>query len=258
LRPGCLAAAVGPNTRAIIASHLHGGMAPMAEVRACADAHGLRVIEDAAQSPGAEIQGQKAGTWGDIGVLSFGGSKLLTAGRGGALLMRHADLHQRMRLLLHRGNHICPLSELQAAVLLPQLDKLEFRNDYRARMVAALIEGLKELPGLRPFVNSVPCRPAYYKLGFQFDPHKFGLQRERLVQAMGAEGIALDEGFRASHVGRSPTRFRCVGEHSESERAHGGTLILHHPVLLGTQADVNEVVQAFRKVYVNADRLRTA
>jgi dTDP-4-amino-4,6-dideoxygalactose transaminase len=258
LRPDCLAAGLGPKTRAIIASHLHGGMVPMAEVRTFADVHGLRVIEDAAQSPGAVVQGQKAGTSGDIGILSFGGSKLLTAGRGGALLTRHADLHQRMRLLLHHGNHICPLSELQAAVLLPQLDKLDARNAHRASTVAALTESLNGLPGLRLFVNAVPCNPAYYKLGFQFDSNIFGLSRERLVQAMGAEGVALDEGFRALHIGRSPTRLRYGGELSESERAHAGALVLHHPVLLGTPADVNEIVRAFRKVYANAERLGCA
>jgi dTDP-4-amino-4,6-dideoxygalactose transaminase len=258
LRPDCLRSALSPNTRAIITSHLHGGMVPMVEVRAFADAHGLRVIEDAAQSPGAEIEGRKAGTWGDISVLSFGGSKLLTAGRGGALLTRHADLHQRMRLLLHRGNHICPLSELQAAVLLPQFDKIDARNAHRAGTVTALTESLNGLPGLRLFVNAVPCKPAYYKLGIQFDSNRFGLGRERLVQAMGAEGVALDEGFRALHVGRSPTRLRCGGALSESERAHAGALVLHHPVLLGTHANVNEIVQAFRKVYANAERLGCA
>jgi len=258
LRTDCLATGLGTKTRAIIASHLHGGMVPMAEVRTFADTHGLRLVEDAAQSPGAEIQGQKAGTWGDISVLSFGGSKLLTGGRGGALLTRHADLHQRMRLLLHRGNHICPLSELQAAVLLPQLDKLDTRNAHRAGMVVALTESLNGLPGLLPFVNAVPCKPAYYKLGIQFDSNKFGLGRERLVQAMGAEGVALDEGFRALHIGRSPTRLRCGGELLESERAHSGLVVLHHPVLLGTHADVNEIVRAFRKVYANAERLGCA
>jgi dTDP-4-amino-4,6-dideoxygalactose transaminase len=258
MRPDALAAALSSKTRAVIASHLHGGMVPMKHVREFADANGLGIIEDAAQSPGAIMQGRTAGTWGDIGVLSFGGSKLLTAGRGGALLTLRAELHQRMRVLLHRGNHICPLSELQAAVLLPQLVKLDERNAYRAKAVSALTDYLKPVPGLGPLVNSVPCKPAYYKLGFQLDSKKFGLGRECLVQAMRAEGIALDEGFRALHVGRSPTRFRCCGALPESERAHNGTMMLHHPVLLRTEADVNEIVQAFRKVYANADRLRVA
>src|SRR5262249_27521235 len=92
LGPERLAEAIGPATRAVIASHLHGGLVPMREVMEVAAARGVAVVEDAAQAPGAEVQGRKAGTWGDAGVLSFGGSKLLTAGRGGALLTRRADV----------------------------------------------------------------------------------------------------------------------------------------------------------------------
>ena len=118
LTPQYLAEAIGSTTRAILVSHLHGGIVPMREVMAVAAKHGLPVIEDAAQAPGAMIQGRRAGSWGDVGILSFGGSKLLSAGRGGALLTPHADVHQRARLCCFRGNLTSPLSELQAAVLL--------------------------------------------------------------------------------------------------------------------------------------------
>src|SRR5215831_17047378 len=110
----------------------------MREVMEACSARGVAVVEDAAQCPGASVQGRPAGAWGDVGVLSFGGSKLLSAGRGGALLTRHADVHQRARLFLHRGNLVCPLSELQAAVLLPQLAKLDERNGQRAASVGRL------------------------------------------------------------------------------------------------------------------------
>src|SRR5262249_16778136 len=152
LAPERLEAAAGPNTRAVIVSHLHGGVVPMPQVLAVAAARGLRVIEDAAQCPGALVHGRRAGTWGAPGVLGFGGSKLLTAGRGGALLTRHADVHQRVRLALNRGNTTCPLSELQAAVLLPQVDKLDARNVRRAAAVRLLTAGLADVPGLRPFL----------------------------------------------------------------------------------------------------------
>jgi dTDP-4-amino-4,6-dideoxygalactose transaminase len=259
LNPELLADAVTPNTRAVIASHLHGGMVPMREVCTFAAAHQLRVIEDAAQAPGAMIQGRKAGTWGDVGILSFGGSKLLTAGRGGALLTRHADVHQRGRVWLHRGNHICPLSDLQAAVLLPQLYRLDQRNAHRAKCVQRLTELLNEQPGLRPFANRRgECNPAYYKLGLQFDGGTFGLPRDRFLAALRAEGVAMDEGFRALHIGRSPTRLRCAGPLLEAERAHENAVILHHPVLLGTPEDIEAISRAVRKVYANAERLSLA
>ena len=260
LAPERLEAAVGPNTRAVIVSHLHGGVVPMPQVLALAEARGLRVIEDAAQCPGALVHGRRAGTWGDAGVLSFGGSKLLSAGRGGALLTRHPDLHQRARLFLHRGNVTCPLSELQAAVLLPQLDKLDARNTGRAAGVRLLAAGLADVPGLRVFVTrgqdaGEETQPGYYKVGLQLDADRFGLTRDRFVDAVRAEGVAVNEGFRALHVGRSPRRFRRGGSLDEAERAHRGAVVLHHPVLLGGESDVEEVVAAIRKVRAHVGRL---
>jgi dTDP-4-amino-4,6-dideoxygalactose transaminase len=251
--PEALAAAVGPATRAVIVSHLHGGVVPMRELTAAAAEHGLAVVEDAAQAPGAFVQGRKAGTWGDVGILSFGGSKLLTAGRGGALLTRRADVHQRARLFLHRANQVCPLSELQAAVLLPQLARLDARNDRRARGVRLLTERLAYVRGLRPFVNrAADSVPGYYKFGFQLDPGRLGLSRERFVAALRAEGMAFDEGFRALHRGRSPSRFRRAGDLGEAGRAHEGAVVLHHPVLLGDAAEVEEVARAVEKVVAHA------
>src|SRR5262249_4351647 len=129
IEPATVAAAVGRATKAIIATHLHGGLVPMREVMDVAAAHGLSVVEDAAQASGAMVQGRRAGTWGDAGVLSFGGSKLLSAGRGGAIITDRADVHQRAKLWLQRGVQAwAALSELQAAVLLPQLNRLDDRN----------------------------------------------------------------------------------------------------------------------------------
>lgn len=88
-----LEAARSLHTKAIIASHLHGGVVAMPAVRAFADQHQIAVLEDACQMPGAIVHGRIAGTWGDVGVLSFGGSKLLTAGRGGAA--RHSRCGDR-------------------------------------------------------------------------------------------------------------------------------------------------------------------
>jgi dTDP-4-amino-4,6-dideoxygalactose transaminase len=257
LAPEALADAIGPATRAVITSHLHGGLVPMREVTALAAARGVRVIEDACQAPGATVQGRRAGAWGDVGVLSFGGSKLLTAGRGGAVLTPLADIHQRTRVCLHRGNVVCPLSELQAAVLGPQLDRLAERNACRAQLVALLVEQLQDVPGLSVFRNvAVEGNPAYYKLGFRFDEMCFGLSRARFVAAVWAEGVAFDEGFRALHAGRSPSRFRAAGPLPVADRAHVGTVVLHHPVLLGTAEEITQVARAIRKVHAHRAELR--
>jgi dTDP-4-amino-4,6-dideoxygalactose transaminase len=246
----CLAAGLGPGVRALVVSHLHGGLVPMRQVMELAAAHGVGVVEDAAQQPGAFVQGRPAGTWGDIGVLSFGGSKLLTAGRGGALLTNRPDVYQRARRWQLRGNLLCPLSELQAAVLLPQLDRLDECNSVRGSNVAWLCEQLRAVPGLRPFANVADVgSPACYKLGFQYDAEAFGLPRERFVAALRAEGVAFDKGFHGLHVGRSEKRYRAAGPLTESERAHHGVVVLHHPILQGSAADLAEVVDAVHKIH---------
>lgn len=248
--------AMSPACKTLIVSHLHGGLVPLRELTAWAKARGVGVLEDAAQCPGAIVQGRPAGTWGDAGVISFGGSKLLSAGRGGALLTPHADVGQRARTYSLRGNLVCPLSELQAAVLAPQLEKLDDRNRLRASNVARLVQALADTPGLKPFV---PARelgePGYYKLGFQYDDAAFGLPRARFVAAVRAEGVALAAGFAAAHVGRSPRRYRAGSDLSEAERAHHGCVVLHHPVLLGSAAEVDEVARAIRKVYQHRQAL---
>ncbi len=251
-----LEAACGPATKAVIASHLHGGLVPMRQLLDWAHSHNLAVLEDAAQAPGAMVQGRRAGSWGDAGVLSFGGSKLLCAGRGGALLTASAAVFQRAHAWFQRGNQLCPLSELQAAVLLPQLQQLDTRHAQRAASVRQLTTLLAAVPGLQPFVNrTADGQPAYYKLGWQFDAEQFGLSRGRLVEALRAEGMAFDEGFPALHVGRSPRRFRRADDLAEAQRAHHGAVILHHPVLLGSAADIAAVAQAVRKVRNHAEYL---
>jgi dTDP-4-amino-4,6-dideoxygalactose transaminase len=148
----------------------------------------------------------------------------------------------------NRGNVVCPLSELQAAALLPQLDRLDERNARRKAAVARLDELLSDVPGLSRFRNAIDGEPGYYKVGFCWDEARFGVSRTQFVTAMRAEGIAFDEGFRALHVGRSPKRCRLVGTLPEAERAHSGCVVLHHPVLLGSPEDIAQVAWAARKV----------
>src|SRR5688572_27215414 len=142
--PDMLPAALSPQTRAIIVSHLHGTLANMPQIVACAQSANVPVIEDACQSPGARIGGKIAGSFGDVGIHSFGGSKLLTAGRGGAVVTPLSEVAQRIRIYSQRGNEAFPLSELQAAVLLPQVDKLAERNERRLAAVRRLRTQLAE------------------------------------------------------------------------------------------------------------------
>lgn len=231
LDPALLAAAASDRTRAVLVSHLHGGLVPMSAVLEVAERHALAVIEDICQAPGAIVEGRQAGTWGDVAVLSFGGSKLLTAGRGGAILTRRADVHQRAKVFCEQGNHAFPLSELQAAALLPQLAKLAERNERRSIAVRHLSHRLAESPALKPLENpSKSCLPAYYKLGFRFESAS-GQSRAELIAAAQSEGIAIDAGFRGFLLRRGK-RCRASGELVECRRAAESALVLHHPVLL--------------------------
>lgn len=251
-----LPAAVGPKVKAILASHLHGGVVPMRELVEFAARHELAVIEDAAQMPGALIQGKRAGTWGDAGILSFGGSKLITAGRGGAVLTGRADVAQRIKVYTQRGNEAYPLSELQAAVILPQWARLDEANARRAAAARWLCDRLADRPGLAPFRNAAAdSSPGYYKLGLQYDPSAFGgLDRDGFVAAVRAEGVALDAGFRGLHKTHAARRFRAVGDLRESTRADTSIVVLHHPVLLGSEADLAQVIEAIDKVRTYANR----
>jgi perosamine synthetase len=249
--------ALSPKTRVLLASHLHGGLVAMPEIMAWAAHRKILVVEDAAQCPGAMVFGRQAGTWGDVGTLSFGGSKLVSAGRGGALLTSHADIYQRARTWVLRGNLVCPLSELQATVILPQWRKLDQRNQKRLANVNLLKNLLADIPGLALFANPPgDHQPGYYKVGFQFQEESFGLDRARFVAAVRAEGIALDEGFAALHVGRSPRRYRAGSTLTEAEKAHHGTVILHHPVLLESDDAIHEVAVALHKIQKHASLLK--
>ncbi len=249
LDPMRLAEGLSQKTRAILVSHLHGGLAPMPEIMEFAVGHGLAVVEDICQAPGARVAGRVAGTWGDVGVLSFGGSKLLTAGRGGAIFTRHADVHQRAKIFCEQGNHAFPLSELQAAVLLPQAAKLAARNAQRTKAVERLWHSMHDLPGLRALVNATSdAEPAHYKVGMQYLPEEAGGQpRDEFIRAVQAEGVALDAGFRGFTL-RSSRRCRAAGDLAESRRAATSGLVLHHPVLLEPLNVIDFVASAIGKV----------
>jgi dTDP-4-amino-4,6-dideoxygalactose transaminase len=253
LDPERIIEALSPKTRAIIVSHLHGGMADMRTLRAIGDKHNLAIVEDACQSPGAMIQGRMAGTWGDVGVLSFGGSKLLTAGRGGALLTNRDDVAQRVKIFCERGNHAFPLSELQAAVLPPQIRKLSERNAIRLHRAAQLVTSLADLRALRAVRENPPVSVAsYFMLAFLYDAvHCGGWPRERFLAAVQAEGAPLDAGFRG-FVRRGTSRCRHAWSLEHSRSASDATVILHHPILLESPHKIERLSVAIRKVVDHA------
>lgn len=153
--------AITPRTKAILPVHLHGRLADMARIMDIAHSHGLCVIEDAAQAHGAEENGNRAGTFGDLGCFSFYPAKNLGAcGEGGAIVSSRRDLVQRIRMLRDWGQeqkylHVTKgfnyrMDEIQAAVLNIKLRHLEAWTGARQDIAASYNELLAGMDIERP------------------------------------------------------------------------------------------------------------
>jgi len=147
------AAAITPNTKAIVAVHLYGQLAPMPEIMALAEQHNLLVLEDAAQAHGASIAGRKAGNWGHAAGFSFYPGKNLGAlGDAGAVTTDDSELAQTIRALGNYGSHKkyenlyqgvnSRLDEIQAALLTVKLKHLDADTARRKAIALAYAQGI--------------------------------------------------------------------------------------------------------------------
>ncbi|WFE68818.1 DegT/DnrJ/EryC1/StrS family aminotransferase [Thiomicrospira sp. R3] len=154
LAPGLVETAITPNTKAILAVHLYGQLADMPAINAIAKKHNLLVIEDSAQSHGAQIDGRKAGNWGDASGFSFYPGKNLGAlGDAGAVTTNDDQLAQTIRALGNYGSHKkyqnlyqgvnSRLDEIQAALLRVKLKNLNTETQRRQQIAKMYIEGIK-------------------------------------------------------------------------------------------------------------------
>ena len=153
LDPATLAAAIGPKTKAILPVHLYGQLCPMPEIMAIAKQHNLLVLEDCAQAHGAEINGQRAGNWGDAAGFSFYPGKNLGAlGDAGAITTNDDELAQTLKALRNYGSHKkyenlyqgvnSRLDEIQAAMLRVKLPYLEAETIRRQKISQAYRSGI--------------------------------------------------------------------------------------------------------------------
>jgi dTDP-4-amino-4,6-dideoxygalactose transaminase len=194
-----LAAHVTPATKAILPVHLFGACADMAAIGAVADTHGLPIVEDAAQSIGAEFRGRRAGSMGAIGCFSFYPTKNLgCAGDGGMLVTDDARLAERLRKLRDHGMHPryhhshvginSRLDTIQAAILgvkLPHLDRwaaLRARNAerYHELLLEAELDEVITLPHA-----ASNCRHVWNQYTIRVPDGR----RDALQQALAGDGI---------------------------------------------------------------------
>lgn len=101
--PASIEAQITPRTKAIVVVHLYGHPAPMAQIRAIADKHGLKIIEDCAEALGSRIGDQHVGSFGDIATYSFFGNKTITTGEGGMVVSNNAELINKVRKIKSQG-----------------------------------------------------------------------------------------------------------------------------------------------------------
>lgn len=203
---GCVESLITPRTRAIIAVHLFGQPAPVAQLRELADRHSLVLIEDCAQAYlTRDGQGRLAGTVGHIGCFSLQQSKHIIAGDGGITITNDAALARRARLFADKAwprdtderTHLFfslnyRMTELQAAVAREQLKKLEWVVTSRRRTAKQLTEVVKGLDGLR---SADEEGNSYWLFPIFIDPQKAGGDAHDYAEALAAEGVPGMPGY---------------------------------------------------------------
>jgi dTDP-4-amino-4,6-dideoxygalactose transaminase len=159
-----VAALLNERTRALLPVHLYGLMADMPRLERVADRYGLAIIEDSAQAHGASVDGRPAGSFG-IGSFSFYATKNVAAGEGGLLSTSDEDVARQFRLLRNQGmveryryeivGRNIRMTDLAAAVAIPQMERLDEINAKRQANAAGLTERLADVDGL--VLPSVPA-----------------------------------------------------------------------------------------------------
>jgi len=179
-------------TRAVMPVHIYGHMAEMNPLAELARKFGLAIVEDAAEAHGAEYHGRRAGGIGTMGCFSFYANKIVTTGEGGMVVTGDAKLAERVRSLrnlcfrrdqrfLHTElGHNFRMTNLQAAVGLAQVERVEDHVMRKRRMAARYGERLREMPGIQLPVERPGVKNVYWMYGIvledsvPFDAGAFG------------------------------------------------------------------------------------
>lgn len=195
LDPESVRSQITERTRAIIPIHLYGQAADMAPLMEIAREHSLAVVEDGAQAHGATYQGQGVGTFG-IGCFSFYATKNLTTGEGGIITTNDDAVADTLRVMRNQGmraryeyvmaGHNYRLTDLQAAVVLPQLDEYPALLAARRSNAAALTAKLEDIDGL-VLPRQLDGREHVWHQFTVLLPE--GVDRQGFVDALGVDGV---------------------------------------------------------------------
>lgn len=285
LDPRAIEACLTPRTRAIIIVHLAGQPADMDEILAIAKRQGIRVIEDAAQSPGAQYKERWAGTLADIGVFSLNCHKTIQIGEGGVCCTNDPDLAVRLQLIRNHGEAVAAdagladgagrilgfnfrLGEIEAAIGIEQLKKLDRLTRPRQEIAAVFDQRLCRLPGLSTPVRHPDRTHVYYTYMLRIDERGAGMTRRDAVRALAAEGVSCVEGYcrplyrqplyQADWPGKNGRRYP-AGLCPVAERLYERELFFHTYLYDEARRPwVEQICRAFEKVWANRAALAGA
>ncbi|MGW0805524.1 DegT/DnrJ/EryC1/StrS family aminotransferase [Nonomuraea sp. NPDC002799] len=254
-----VADAVTGKTVAIMPVHLAGSPADMDALNEVAARHGLAVVEDAAQAHGATYKNRPIGGLGDAGVYSFQASKAMTAGEGGMIVCRDESVWRRVWSTCNVGREPggewyghpaagwnLRLTEIQAALLLPWLDRLDAEVDRRNATCDALEHELAAVEG----VSVVPqpegtTRDSRHLLMLRVDA---GVDRGFLLDAMAAEGVPLDAGYPQLGTMAALTAEGARAEPSPAADEAARTVVWVRQAMLMDETAAQDVAGALAKV----------
>jgi dTDP-4-amino-4,6-dideoxygalactose transaminase len=294
LDPASVEARITPRTRAIMAVNIFGHPCRLAPLREIADRHGLKLIEDNAQSPGAMYRNRLAGTIGHAGILSFNRHKTMQSGEGGVLITDDDAIALRSALLRNHGE-VCVedlnvtdientaglnlrITEMEAAVGRVQFGRIDELTAPRVRLAERLSRNLSRIEGLTPPKVEPDCTHVYYLHCTRMDASILGISRDAVAAALTAEGFPTRAGYlrpiyreplykRRVFLGRGGFPFSAhpapetlnydEGVCPVCERVQDAELLMTdmiHPPL--TEADMDAYADAYAKVLRNRDALR--
>jgi len=204
--------AITPHTKAVIPVHLYGHPADMDPILEIAARHGLAVVEDAAEAHGAHYKGRCVGGIGDIGTFSFYGNKIITTGEGGMIVTNRADLAEKIRTLRNHGmsserryyhamlGYNYRLTNLQAAIGVAQMEKVEAILADKQRIARAYTAGLQAVPGICLPPHASRADNVYWLYSILVEPDVFGRTRDELMAYLKEEDIETRPLFPPVHT----------------------------------------------------------
>lgn len=217
LDPESVEANITPQTKAIMAVDIFGHSADIDALMEIAARHKLKVITDTAQAPGALYKGKYAGTVSHVGGYSLNYHKHIHTGEGGILVTNNDTIADRLRLIRNHAEAVVGdkgetnlanmigynfrLGEIECAMGITQLDKLQRLVQGRQHVAQRLDHGLAGLRGLRTPIVKPDCTHSYYVYSLVLDTEMLGVSRARIAEALLAEGVTgLGVGYTNIHM----------------------------------------------------------